>query len=106
MFLVVSINRIQLSFDEPTLPYSSLYHKGQSCQKIRLRFLTTLSLAKFLFVAYTFAIETTFLPALNRQIPAPKPVPGTVADENATEEGIEPEIQPLNDYEEEGRIKE
>lgn len=56
------------------------------------------------FITLTLALA--LLPALNRQIPAPKPVPGTVASENTTEEGTEPEIQPLNDYEEEGRVKE
>lgn len=56
------------------------------------------------FITLTLALA--FLPALNRQIPAPKPVPGTVAAENTTEEGTEPGIQPLNDYENGEKIKE
>lgn len=54
------------------------------------------------FVTLTLALA--FLPALNRPLPLPDPIPGTAA-ENTTEKETEPGIQPLDDYESEEKIK-
>lgn len=56
------------------------------------------------FITLTLALA--FLPALNRQIPAPEPVPGTVAAENTTGKEIKPKVQPLDDKDPREKVRE